>query len=274
MPGGDLCSDQNPGCRTHTETLVECLEFCSTSHPLCTGVSWDSTLQSGFLNCYPKNAIAQNFDKGLISHVNRTSAKATLRATTDDCSRSSATVLAKGQEKFTLACNEDRPENDMAVIHTDLRDACIDFCIRNCVGVVFDANMKGRFENCYLKSAVGEPLANQNGLRSIGLTFTLRQNGISNSTLNAFSPPPKNNLSQTLIVGLITGPIVGVVVFCAVLRWWRVRRRRRKEDMKRNNISQGEIQKSELSADSVEVQKYELDNSSNRWELEGNAGGS
>src|SRR6187402_1307105 len=43
--GYDICPDSAPDCRAHTNSFDECLEFCSTMHPLCTGVAWDPTLK-------------------------------------------------------------------------------------------------------------------------------------------------------------------------------------------------------------------------------------
>lgn len=71
------------------------------------------------------------------------------------------------------------------VLHTDSKDTCIASRIGACVGVIFDANMEGGFENCHLKSVIGEPLTSQTGLRPscrIDLTYALRQHGPCNST--------------------------------------------------------------------------------------------
>ena len=37
--GHDLCPDTDPSCRWHADSLEECLNHCSTNHPLCAGVA-------------------------------------------------------------------------------------------------------------------------------------------------------------------------------------------------------------------------------------------
>lgn len=50
----------------HTNTMMECMELCAQSHPLCLGISWNSAMGSGFGNCYLKNT--QNGDPSPDSH--------------------------------------------------------------------------------------------------------------------------------------------------------------------------------------------------------------
>ncbi|CAG8951074.1 hypothetical protein HYFRA_00006472 [Hymenoscyphus fraxineus] len=307
--GGDLCSNEAPECRAHTNSLEECLEFCSTRHPLCTGVSWDSTVQYGYQNCYPKNATAQNFDKARGSALKTHSAKVLLQAPPpSDClARSSISSLAKDQGTFTLACDEDRPGNNITVLHADSIDSCVDSCARNseknpkCVGAVFDAKMQGGYENCYLKSAFGERLPDQGGFM-----FALRQdsvpsnisNATNNTTLNTSSPTTnilsgtstpatdpnsvlgKNTSSRTTVIAPIVGAVLGVAITLAIVCWWRRLRRKRQVGITKNmsedfqqeqkRVASG-LQKEVFSKPelSVEGQKYELDNAPNQFELNG-----
>lgn len=100
--GFDTCPDDSPDCRAHAESLDECVEVCSTLHPLCTGVAWDPTLQFGYLNCYPKNVTARVFDKS------RTSAgdglrvvKALFEIPADDCPAAvNGTLVASEQQRL------------------------------------------------------------------------------------------------------------------------------------------------------------------------------
>jgi hypothetical protein len=52
---GDYCPDNAATCPKHTDTMEECLEYCSISHPLCLGVSWNPDMVGGYPNCYLKN---------------------------------------------------------------------------------------------------------------------------------------------------------------------------------------------------------------------------
>lgn len=273
--GSDLCSDDNPGCRAHTSTLGDCLNLCSTMHPLCTTVTWEPTLEHGFQNCYPKNATVQVFDKLRSSKTSTQIAKALLSASPGDCQTSSnATVLASNKEAFTLACDEDYPGNNLTVLHAQSRDSCIDSCAGTagkegkCVGAVFDANMGGGYENCYLKSAIGRRLSGQSGF-----IFALRQDGTSNSTLNSPTSPPKKSPNRALIVGPVIGSIAGLAILFSLVWWWRLRRKREEQ----SNIKiMSQLQQENLLGNtpelSAEGQKYELDGTSKRGELGGTVG--
>jgi hypothetical protein len=100
--GYDLCPDSAPDCRIHTNNFEDCLEYCSTTHPLCTGVAWDPTLKLGYQNCYPKIASAQMFDNARSSSSDGLRcAKALLEPGKYDCQTSSnATIAASNTETF------------------------------------------------------------------------------------------------------------------------------------------------------------------------------
>jgi hypothetical protein len=52
ISGGDYCPPStNSSCPVHATSLSDCMEQCSDSHPLCTGVSFDPGMDNGYANC-------------------------------------------------------------------------------------------------------------------------------------------------------------------------------------------------------------------------------
>jgi len=228
--GYDSCTDEAPGCRTHTSSVEECLDYCSTMHPLCTGVAWDSTVKMGYLNCYPKNTTADMLTKQRSQKKGWQAAKALLQVATDDCrSNGNGTVVANNGVGFELACNEDRFGSDIQVSHVGSYGGCIESCANytggQCVGAVHDGYMVNGYENCYLKSSIGVATPDQQGF-----TFALRQGGSNNSTSNSTSASQqgdKGNGSKAWIAGPVVGGIVVIAIILGLL-WWQRKRTREK----------------------------------------------
>ncbi|PVH68865.1 hypothetical protein DL98DRAFT_522493 [Cadophora sp. DSE1049] len=229
--GFDVCPDDSPECRAHTESLDECLEVCSTLHPLCTGVAWDPSLQFGYLNCYPKNTTARVFDnaRGSAGDGLRC-AKALLEVPADDCPAAvNATIVASNNDSFKLSCGEDCPGNNITAQHaSSLRD-CVDTCATytqaNCLGAVFDTNMVNGYENCYLKSEIGFTTTQS------GFTYALRQTNTNDtSSDNSNSPSPnKSSSSKAWIAGPVIGALVAIALIIATIWWFRKRKASKKE---------------------------------------------
>jgi hypothetical protein len=209
--------------RKNSETLEDCMDHCSTMHPLCTGVAWDASLELGWLNCYPKNATSETWDaKRAQGHQGVHIAKATLQVSTDDCRAvPNGKATANNTEVFTLACDQNLPGNNLTVQHSDSYQTCIDICATHpetdCLAVIFDQTMAQGYENCYLKSAIGSPTPNQ-----AGFTFATRQ-----QASNTANPNHDNNGggSKAWIAGPVIGGIVAFAIVLAGLWWWQRRRR-------------------------------------------------
>lgn len=219
--GYDACPDDEPECRAHTESLDECLDVCSTLHPICTGVGWDPLLKSGYLNCFPKNTTARKFDNARYKADDGSQcAKALLEVYPDDCPAAiNGTVVASNKNSFQLSCGEDRPGNNITAQHANSLGACVDSCATytnaSCIGAVFDLGMVNGFENCYLKSEVGFTV-NQSGF-----TFALRQAN-SNASIpdnSNFPQPQRQSSSKAWIAGPVIGAIAVIGMILAGL-WW------------------------------------------------------
>lgn len=275
MRGFDACPDSFPHCRSHTSTLQECLDSCSTLHPRCTGVVWDPSLDDGYLNCYPKNSTAQDFDDHRApSSISHQSAKALLEAAPDEClSIVNTTVTASNGADFKLSCDEDRPGNDVtAPRHTPSLLTCVNSCATHtgnkCTGIVFDANMVNGYENCYLKAAIGG-----SAVKLGGFTFAVRQiaANISTTPVSSTSPAQRRHEGRTLwIVGPIFGAVAVVVVLLAMIWWARSWARRRKQMLSAHNTGpqQEAWMKVELDPATVVVPRHELGSSRRCFEME------
>ncbi|KAH8594156.1 hypothetical protein B0O99DRAFT_712999 [Bisporella sp. PMI_857] len=271
----DYCVNEAPDCRVHTSSLEQCLNFCSTMHPLCTGVAWDSILEHGYTNCYPKIATSKAFDSARAPAAGTHSAKALLEVAPDDCYLSAnGTTITNNNETFNLFCGQDRVGTNMIWHHADSLDRCIDSCVTypndKCFGVVFDATMVNGYENCYLKSSIGGSKPGQSGF-----TFAMRQNTSTKSPSDASNPTSDQKHKGSK--NWIAGPAIGAVAIVTVLWWWwwwwwrarRRRRRRRKETPNAHDIRPQEgWLKPELDNTTVNATMYEMDVTNRLYEME------
>lgn len=224
MPAyGDYCPDNanSDTCNYHADSLDECMELCSTSHPLCVAVGFHPAMVDGFHNCYPKNAVnASGFTDASNPVVHFAVAKT--NNITTPCVDSSIRTSSNNKH-FQLSCNKNRDGDVLAVYHDESLDACIDTCATytngTCLGVVFDSDMINGFENCYLKKEIGVPNSVPN------MTFAIHTAGNGTSS---FSEDVHSSSSSK---AWIAGPIIGAIVLLSLIAglvFWRRRRRRSK----------------------------------------------
>lgn len=258
--GSDVCPDSAPDCRSHTDSLQECLDICATMHPLCTGVAWDYAMTFGYVNCYPKNNPAQQFDDDRTPASGLHCAKAQLGSPSDDClSRANGTAVASNNEMFQLNCNQDNRGSNVTVHHADSIDSCIDSCATytrsDCSGVVFDASMANGYENCYLKFAFGVTDSMD------GVTFAIKQTSPSGS---------HHKDSKAWIAGPVVGVVVAFLLAVAYWTWqWRRWQRKRRQEQNVQNHTLVEAQawhRPEL--ESTHAQKQEAESTNPKHEME------
>ncbi|KAH9206947.1 hypothetical protein DL95DRAFT_484425 [Leptodontidium sp. 2 PMI_412] len=262
--GFDACPDDAPECRAHADTLDECLDICSTLHPICTGVAWDPSLKLGYVNCYPKNSTARIFDNARAEAGDGLRcAKALLEAAPDDCPAAiNGTVIVSSRDSFKLSCGEDRPGNNITSQHANSLGDCVNSCAADtnasCLGAVFDANMVNGYENCYLKSETGFAVS------QAGFTFALRQtsSNTSSSDNSTSAPTDKHSSSKAWIAGPIIGAAVAIVIILATIWWFRRKRSGRMEEAVGNNAMGGSQQTQwrgqEIGDSNSNLTKYEI----------------
>ena len=242
VPNLDLCGDGEP-CRSHADSLGECMEHCSTLRPLCNGVSWTPTMFNGYLNCFPKNGTARDFDdKRVDASYSVFSAKALLNVADDAADvctgRSNGTIVAQNGEAFGLSCNQDHPEDTLSTTNApslkDCVDACADYPDSGCAGAVFEPTMANGFENCYLKNGTSGPFPEREGF-----TFAVRQatSGAGNGTSGNGDATPSSD-SKAWIAGPVIGALAAIILVLGAL-WWRRRRRRDRQLSRTVNGSDG-----------------------------------
>jgi hypothetical protein len=221
VQGGDYCPNgTTASCPWHAKSLSDCMGKCSTSHPLCTGVSFNADMEEGYANCYPKSDLATaGFVTGesWITH----SAIATIKNITTDCTNN-AKITASTNKVFGLQCNQNRAGNDITVYHEVSLQKCAENCATytgsTCVGIVFDGDMELGWANCYLKNATGTPAYNSTA------TFAL-VDGVKDASSPSGSPSTKSkkSSSKAWIAGLVIGLIILLALIAALVIIWRRR---------------------------------------------------
>lgn len=259
-----LGADYNPrnapiaGAPFHATSLSDCMNQCSTAETLCTAVAYNPGLGEGFANCYPK------FFTGTPSFIKKGSANDTadilhsavakLPNIPFQCENGQTATSSNGTS-FTLKCNQDQPNNDLAQFHTtDLQSclsSCEDFTDGNCIAVIFDTSMASGFQNCYLKNGVGAPDTNKNGY-----IFAKRGDISSGSG------------SKAWIAGPVVGGIAGIALIGA--GWWFYKRRQRQARDKAATEAQAEKNKGlQYNGTYNQVDyKYQQQQGNYRWPLQ------
>ena len=236
-------SDMAVGNRSHAATFSDCLNHCSTLHPLCTGVLWDSTMNLGWRNCLPKQGDKENRKVGSKYKGSQAGVANFANVTIEDCrANSNGTTSTGNNVEFKLTCGEDRFGSDIETRHADSYQECVDLCDKHtgddkCVGVVHDSKMVNGYENCYLKSAIGVATSDKDGY-----TFALRQDSPDSS--DPSDPPPNSDpsgspgspgspgssgsKSKAWIAGPVIGIVAAVLLIMAIV-WWRRKRGSKKD---------------------------------------------
>jgi hypothetical protein len=216
---GDYCPDNDVTCPKHTDTMEECLEYCSISHPLCLGVSWNPDMLAGYPNCYLKNDPSAGTpapDVGFTTH----SALARLPQANISCP-TNATYISSNSKSFELTCNEGRSgSSNFTSYHDANLDGCINTCAtsagQDCVGVVYDASMTEGYENCYLLNSTGVPNTVTNS------TFALVSSSKSIPSPTSL-PRSSGSSSKAWIAGPVIGGLLGIVLLIGFILWRRKR---------------------------------------------------
>lgn len=211
----------------HTETLEECLRICIDQHPLCRAVSFNPGLEIGFANCWPKTGFPETLtDPGPKSGVLH-SATITQIDPVDRTCPSDTSYEATGKKNFDIHCGQLNTGTNITSLHTQNVTACIDACATStdkCVGVLFDSQLTGGFNNCYLQnttsvitdqtSATYASLSDADAPSSSGSSNNNNNNNNGNS-----SSPSKAWIAGPVIGGLAALGIIGFAIF-----WWRRRK--------------------------------------------------
>ncbi|KAF2432734.1 hypothetical protein EJ08DRAFT_608515 [Tothia fuscella] len=225
VTGGDYCppSSNSSTCPWHASSLTDCMNQCSLSHPLCTGVSYNPDMLMGYANCYPKNNFAKagfSVNSGWVTHsAVAENANLPMKCTDKD------TIMAGKDQNFTLQCNQNRAGNDISIYHETSLQKCVETCAtysaggNTCLGIVFDASLELGWENCYLKGAVGTPLYNTTA--AFALMTGVKDTSSSNDKSHG-SGGGGGGGSKAWIAGVVIG-VLAITIFIAAFIFWRRR---------------------------------------------------
>jgi hypothetical protein len=237
---GDYCppSSNSSTCPWHAKSLSDCMNQCSLSHPLCSGVSYNPSMEMGYPNCYPKN----NFGRAGFSTPQFTmhSAIATFSNITTKCADKDK-ITASNNKQLTLQCNQYRAGNDISVYHETSLQKCADTCAtysaggKSCLGVVFDSTMELGWENCYLKGATGTPLYNSTatfalitGVKDTSSSSSSSSSSTSSSSTASKGSAKKSSGSKAWVAGVVVAAIIALCLIAGFVVWKRKQRGRSK----------------------------------------------
>ena len=233
-------------CPYHADSLEECMELCSQTHPLCKAVAYNPDMGGGYGNCYPKSDFSA---LGYISNPSLHMAVAANLPTLNSSCTNGSVYTAPNNEQFTVSCNENRAYHDLIQLHSANLSYCIDSCASysnattgDCVAVVYDSTLNSGWQNCWLKFANGDPgtvagnfyalkvgkvPTNTNGSSSGSSTSTTSNSASSSSSNNSSG---SNSGSKAWIAGPVVGGIVGIALLSAGMLYF-LRRNKSKQNM-------------------------------------------
>ena len=217
LNGDDYCPQGAPSCPFHADSLEDCMNWCSSSHPLCAGVAYNPDLIAGYANCYPKN----NATVQLVAQSDHVTHTALLQINPPNAPCSGTSYTSGNGKIFKLSCNVGRESSDIISYHEDDLNTCLDRCAnytsQACLGVVFDPSLQNGYENCYLKNSTGLPIYNSASSSALLNSYP------GNSTSPSSSSSSGGSRSKAWIAGPVIGGLAAVALLIA-LAWWLRRR--------------------------------------------------
>jgi hypothetical protein len=260
-------------CTYHADSLEECMELCSQTHPLCKAVTYNPDMRGGYGNCYPKSDFSAS---GYISNPSTHMAVAANLPTLNSSCTNGSVYTAPNNEQFTVSCNENRAFNDLVQLHSANLSYCIDSCASysnattgDCVAIVYDSTLNSGWQNCWLKSAngVAGTLAGNHYALKIGKVPTNTNgsssgNSTSTGSNSASSSGSSSSSSKAWIAGPVAGGIVGIALISAGMLYF-LRRNKSKQKMMLTPPGYGE----QAPVYKLQPVRHEADGSSEAQEL-------
>lgn len=199
----------------HADSLMDCMDLCAETHPLCEAVAWNPDMNNGYSNCYPKNSTTNLIvPSGYVSHFAIASFPS--RNDTSCVDDSTYNPTSANSSSFSIKCNRNIANTTIETTHSTSLDDCVDACTdysnatQSCSGVAYDSSMDQGYQNCYLKSDTG-PISTGN------YTIAIKAATTTNSTTTATNPT-HNRSHAGVIAGATVGSIAGVLLLLFLLR--------------------------------------------------------
>jgi len=213
--GSDIDAGYHP---LHTRSLDECMDFCSRGNPLCLGIAYNPDLQRGYHNCYLKGRSDTSAMRAQPWVMHSTVVELPLPNAT--CNPGNFTF---GNEKiFSTICGYDSDGRGLLDLHTPDLGACMDSCAnyvngtQSCVAAVYNPDATLGFENCYLKSSLGQVYSHTlTHFASVVGNVTGSDSGNGTATGTGTGPSDSgddssSSSSKAWIAGAVVGPLAGV----------------------------------------------------------------
>lgn len=227
--GDPFAADVDPYYQPHhSDTLQECIEWCSEGSPLCYGVVWEADTLRGYRNCWPRS---DNISSGQIStNLNMHVAQAMLSIDLSPCN--SDPYITANDQTFHKTCDTKMDGPFIGQVHTDTFDACIDYCASlvndtaKCTVALYQPTAADGFENCYLKTVSASAYSDSSYHVAVLNQLEYPSGSEPTSTPATTSNPHPSSGNKSWIAGAIIGPLAAIGLIAGLILWWNRRKRR------------------------------------------------
>lgn len=243
------------------DSLAECMDICSRTHPLCKGVSWNPDMLHGYGNCYLKSdPDAGQSEPNPYFVVHSATVTPSYLDVTVRCPQHYEYTSQTGKTQFEVDCYTGRAgSQNYTSVREDSIDSCMDECAdqiaKGCVGVVFDFNSTDGYENCYLLSSIGVDNGGHEVFAQVKSTDGTMPTGKNGSN--------ENSSSKAWIAGPVIGSIAVIALLLGLFCWLRRRSFRKPPSWPESKT----MPESPPSADNYTKKKFELNGQPGRHEI-------
>lgn len=217
----------------HSDSLDDCMQYCSTMSPKCYGVTFNPSMNLGYRNCYPKG-VGVGADT-FVSNANSHTALAIFDSNPSTVCDPDGRYPASNEIVFNTSCDVVTDGQNISTLHSPSFNNCMEACATyappqdqtggDCVAVLFQPDGADGYENCYLKATARSQVPRSAWRLGVRLDSTGQPvpgaSGDSNSTSN------NGGGSKAWIAGPVVGAVAAVAVFLGVCFWCRKRRSRK-----------------------------------------------
>lgn len=201
----------------HVDNFTECIRMCAHSHPLCRGVGF-APIGIGYVNCILRNTT--RISGGAYTYPVQAAVLIDLPEISKQKCLRGATISSANAKSFVTFCNDFRPNANISLSHELKLEDCIMNCATYetvggppCVGVMFDDGFEGGWENCYLKSDIGQ------GQTISNYTLAVLTSLAANVSEAVMLPKPENPRNKAWISEPVISGVSLVLIVLALMLW-------------------------------------------------------
>jgi hypothetical protein len=222
----------------HVSSLEDCVAYCGRHDaPQCQSIVFDPGMSAGFVNCYPKSETLQNVSSVLVPVPEGKSPRhvAVAKLPEVNASCTDGKILRYLDDKyFKLSCDVVIDFEDVAdPFHADSIDECFKSCVdfvgpwdgARCLAISWDALLQGKYDNCYRKSALGNPKTLKGAITAQLTTTPAPQNSSVRPSHRKSTKLNGSGEGRAWIAGVVIGILI-VLAITAGLIWFYRRKRK------------------------------------------------